>query len=147
MYANLENGVSSRVEVEARLVDGIVRLYGGGSTPARNSWWSVYPCTQNLCLLSSLHPHKAPRHKTGPRTATLLNPAHGGGAFPSVRSAIPSVPSDLCALNVWVAEEEVGGVLYILLEDEQAPGLLEWCGAGSSVAPNVSWVRGRIWRW
>jgi hypothetical protein len=54
------------------------------------------------------------------------------------------VPSDLCALNVWVAEEEVGGVLYILLEDEQAPGLLEWCGAGSSVAPNVSWVRGRI---
>jgi hypothetical protein len=37
MYANLENGVSSRVEVEARLVDGVVRLYGGGSTPARNS--------------------------------------------------------------------------------------------------------------
>lgn len=39
---------------------------------------------------------------------TLLNPARGGGAFPSARSAIPLVSSDFRALNVWVAKEEAG---------------------------------------
>ena len=66
-------------------------------------------------------------------SVTLPKHARGGGASPSARSTIPLVHSELCAPNVWVAEEEVEGV--------QAPGPLESRGAGSSAAPVVSWLR------
>jgi hypothetical protein len=70
--------------------------------------------------------------------ATLLNPARGGGAFPLARSAIPPVPSDLRALNVWVAKEEAG-VSYIYSR-RTSRRQVRWNRAARGARPRLSRV-------
>jgi hypothetical protein len=89
MYVNPEKGVSPRVGMKARSIDGVVRSHGGGSTPVTNYRRSACPCALSFFRSSSLRPREAPRHEPGPRMVAIFNLARDGGVFPSACSTTP----------------------------------------------------------
>jgi hypothetical protein len=92
MCVNPEKGVSPRVGMKARSIDGVVRSHGGGSTPVTNYRRSACPCALSFCRSSSLRPREAPRHEPGPRMVAIFNLARDGGVFPSACSTPPPPP-------------------------------------------------------
>jgi hypothetical protein len=92
MCVNPEKGVSPRVGMKARSIDGVVRSHGGGSTPVTNYRRSACPCALSFCRSSSLRPREAPRHEPGPRMVAIFNLARDGGVFPSACSTTPPPP-------------------------------------------------------